>query len=100
MAGTLQRNFSARRGEKKKITPNEIFGAGEQRGIQIGLVKPAADNDRQQWRQLLKEWEISMVSLRRRFFLPGNGSFIQELRFLRAAAFRGRVCERLQSALN
>lgn len=54
MAGTLQRNFSARRGAKKKITPNEIFGAGEQRGIQIGLVKPAADNDRQQWRQLLK----------------------------------------------
>lgn len=68
MSGMLRHNFSTRRGMGGKITQNEIFGAGEQRGIQIGLVKPAADNDRQQWRQLLKEWEISMVSLRRRFF--------------------------------
>lgn len=68
MAVILRYNFSERRGVGKKIARNEIFGAGEQRGIQIGLVKPAADNDRQQWRQLLKEWEISMVSLRRRFF--------------------------------
>lgn len=64
----LRYNFSGKRRVGGKNTQNEIFGAEEQRGIQIGLVKPTSDNDRQQWRQLLKEWEISMVSLRRRFF--------------------------------